>query len=114
MVAMRMHAEGSLGCVIRMFHIASAATSEPASGVHKPANKSSPIVMANTPNATNWVDGPCCSLADPWITRQDPATSRINKRPAPGQPGAKVENSRRKYPPDNPTDYRIDEFAESP
>ena len=40
-----------------------------------------------------------------------PVPSRINKRPAPGQPGANVENSRRKITSDE--GYVIRECTES-
>jgi hypothetical protein len=69
-----------------MFHVASATASEPASGVHKPANRSIPIVIAETAKTEKWKDGPASSLSNPWITKQNPATSRISNRPAPGQP----------------------------
>ena len=113
MVAMKMQAEGSPGRVT-MFQSASAATRNAAMGVHKPASRSVPIMSANTARTTNWMDGPVCSLANPWITSEAPVTTRMSRSPAPGQPGANVENNRRKYPPDNHSGYRIEEFAESP
>ena len=112
MVAMKMQAEGSPGRVM-MFHSASAATSEPASGVHNPASRSIPIMIATTGSVMNWMDGPPNSLAKPWITSEAPATRRMSRRPAPGQPGAKVEYRRRNYAPDNQSGYRIEESAES-
>ena len=98
MVAMKMQAEGSPGRVM-MFHSASAATSEPASGVHNPASRSIPIMLATTGSAMNWMDGAVCSLANPWRMSEAPATRRMSRRPAPGHPGAKVENRRRTRPP---------------
>ena len=114
MVAMRMQAEGSLGRVAIMFHVASATASEPASGVHMPANRSIPIVIAETAKTEKWNDGPASSLSSPWITKQNPATSRISNRPAPGQPGANVENNRRKYPPNNHSGYLTEDCATKP
>ena len=114
MVAMRMQAEGSLGRVAMMFHVASATASEPASGVHKPANRNIPMVIAETAKTEKWSDDPASSLSNPWITKQDPATSRISNRPAPGQPGANVENNRRKYPPNNHSGYRTENCDKSP
>ena len=112
MVAMKMQAEGSPGRVM-MFHSARAATSEPASGVHSPASRSIPMMIATTGRIKKWKDGPPNSLAMPWITREAPATRRMSRRPAPGQPGAKVENRRRNYAPDNQSGYRIEESTES-
>ena len=114
MVAMRMQAEGSLGRVTMMFHVASATASEPASGVHKPANRNIPMMIAEKAKTEKWSDDPASSLSNPWITKQNPATSRISNRPAPGQPGANVENNRRKYPPNNHSGYRTQELRQKP
>ena len=113
MVAMKMQAEGSPGRVI-MFHSASAANNKPAIGVHNPASRSIPIMIATTGSAMNWMDGPVCSLANPWIISEAPATSRMSRRPAPGQPGAKVENRRRNSPPEDHSGYLFETLAESP
>jgi len=113
MVAMKMQAEGSPGRTI-MLRTASAASNKPTIGVHNPASRSSPIRIANIARTDSPMGGPVCSLTEPWMTSEAPATTRISRRPAPGQPGAKVENNRRKYPPDKQSGYRIDKFAESP
>ena len=73
-----------------------AATSVPATGVHKPARSSSARPMATTHTAMIRGEGPPFSSSITRQIRAIPTTRRNSKRPTPGQPRANVENRRRK------------------
>ena len=81
------------------FHPSRTVTSIPAIGVHKPASRRVPPAIPITAGAACPMEAPARRMKNPWVTRTLPATSRMNKRPAPGQPSAKVENRRRKGTP---------------
>src|SRR5580692_4674831 len=73
-----------------------AATSVAATGVHKPISRSSPAPMPNTDNTVTRVEGSLYSRASARQIKANPSTTRIRRRPTPGQPWANVENRRRK------------------
>jgi hypothetical protein len=73
-----------------------AATSVPATGVHKPARSSSARPMAAKHTAITWRDGPLFSFSAARQIKAIPATRRKSRTPTPGQPLANVENRRRK------------------
>jgi hypothetical protein len=87
MVAKRTLAHGSPNCV-RAFQIPISAVSDPATGVHNPASRNNPAVIASTSGTANRGSARTISAI--------PATTRNSSRPAPGQPRANVENRRRK------------------
>jgi hypothetical protein len=95
MVARKMFAQGSPGCVM-LFHTPSTATRDPAMGVHKPASSSIPAAVPIAFGMNNCAGCPLHNPISPWPMSELPATNRIMSRPVPGQPVAKVENSRRK------------------
>ena len=84
---------GSPGCETAC-HSAMTAVSAPAMGVHKPANRSMPAPVVATCSVADPSGGPPRSAAIPWTINTIPATSLINRRPAPGNPWANVEKSR--------------------
>jgi len=73
-----------------------AATSVPATGVHKPARSSSARPMATTHTAIIWGEGLPFSSSTTRQIKAIPTTRRNSSRPTPGQPRANVENRRRK------------------
>jgi hypothetical protein len=94
-VPKRILAHGSPGCQ-KVSQTSKTATSAPETGVHKPASSSIPVAVASTHRAVGSVGGSTRSIVTARPINVIPATSRMNKSPAPGQPRAKVENSRRR------------------
>src|SRR5580692_11596865 len=72
----------------------------PSMGVHKPASNNNPTATANTCVMADSTDSPSPNLATARPINPIAVTSRIRRRPAPGQPRAKVENNLRKSPSD--------------
>jgi hypothetical protein len=89
---------GSPGCE-NTFHRENIATSAPAMGVHKPAPRRSPAATASTCAMTDVTGSPPRSAATPRKIIAAPATSRMIRRPEPGEPRANVEKSRRTRKP---------------
>jgi len=73
-----------------------AATSVPATGVHKPARSISARPMATAHRAITWGEGPLFNFSTARQIKAIPTTRRKSRRPTPGQPRANVENRRRK------------------
>src|SRR5262249_54052256 len=78
------------------FQNPSAATRDATTGVHSPAISDIPLIIATAPRATNAAGGSARSLVSQYVITAMPATKRIRRRPAPGQPCAKDENRRLK------------------
>jgi len=95
--ACRMAIHGSPECEKhrrRAMHTLTMAASDPATGVHKPARRSipAPIPMICRTAVAN--RGGSRRLAIPKWMSATPVSNRRSKRPLPGQPSAKPENSR--------------------
>jgi len=97
-VPRRIEIHESPGCEKRSQN-ARIATSIPATGVHRPANKNIPAPIASRDNMGGPIDGPPHDLAASRSIIATPATTRSRSRPAPGQPWANVEYNRRKGGP---------------
>jgi hypothetical protein len=63
-------------------------------GVHKPTTKSKPAPTPKISRTTILSGGAASMLAIPKQMNAAPVSSRKSRRPTPGQPLAKVENSR--------------------
>jgi len=103
----RMLAHGSPDLEIEL-HSASTATNDPAMGVHRPANRNIPTMIANM----STTGGPARGRVAACAISAAPVTSRMKRRPTPGQPHANVEYSLRTIA--LVSGYRIDESAQSP
>jgi hypothetical protein len=68
-------------------------------GVQNPATSERPTAMASTSIVAARRVRPVPSLSAAWLTNPAPAMTRNNKRPTPGHPRAKLENSLRKVSP---------------
>jgi len=77
------------------------ASNDPETGVHKPANRSIPTAIPSASREAGPIAGPMRSLASPRVITIIPATSRNNRRPAPGAPRANVEKRRRNWSPNS-------------
>jgi hypothetical protein len=75
-------------------HTLAAAASTPASGVNMPTNRSTAAAIPITCRATVNGGGPSRMLLIPKRISAAPVSKRRRRRPAPGHPSAKVENSR--------------------
>jgi hypothetical protein len=95
MVPSKMFTQGSRDCEI-VCQNSRTATMAPAMGVQKPTNNESPAALAKAATIADLIDKPIAKVMTPWLTSPTPTTSRMNKRPTPGQPRAKFENSLRK------------------
>ena len=94
-VPKRIKLQGSRGCV-KALQVSMIARSTPAMGVHKPASRSIPAAIARTCITAMLVGGALCSSIILRTSNAMPTTRRMSRRPAPGQPRANVEKSRRK------------------
>jgi len=75
----------------KTFQISMTAASVPAMGVHKPAINSNPAPVVITDSTVRKIEGWLDSLAASRTINAIPATRRMSRRPAPGQPWANVE-----------------------
>jgi len=84
----------SPGSII-IFQASISATEVPTMGVHNPAIKRMPAPMASTAGMVTFKGGSVHSLEAARTTSAEPITKRMKSKPAPGQPPANVEYSRR-------------------
>jgi hypothetical protein len=97
MEASRMSDHGSPGCRDAIFQSPTAATRKAEIGVPRPASKTVPPAMPNSSGISERAVKPAARSASPCRIDAIPAVNRRMRRPAPGAPPAKVENSRRKF-----------------
>jgi hypothetical protein len=83
----------------KAIHTLTMAASVPATGVDKPIRRSIPATAPMICRTTIVTGGAASTPAIPKWTRATAVSSRSSRRPAPGQPLAKVENSRCKTLP---------------
>ena len=85
---------------VSIFQISINAMEVPTIGVHKPAISSIPAPIKNTAGIVTFIGGRSLHSLKPARTiRTEPTTTRMRSNPAPGQPPANVEYSRRNYAP---------------
>jgi hypothetical protein len=78
----------------KAIHTLTMAASDPATGVHKPARRSTPAPIPRTCRTAVANGGDSPRLAMPKWMSAAPVATRRSSRPTPGQPSAKPENSR--------------------
>src|SRR5260221_912926 len=98
MVPRRMFVHGSPGWEMA-FQSPRTATSDPETGVQRPAIRSIPAAIASISATVDPTGIAVPSLVSPRAIVDIPAAIRRSSKPAPGPPGAKVENKRRRMVP---------------
>ena len=81
---------------VSIFQISITAVEVPAMGVHKPAISRIPVPIKSTAGIVTFIGGRSPDSLKPARTiSAEPTTARMRSKPAPGQPPANVEYSRR-------------------
>jgi len=85
---------------LSIFQISINAMEVPTIGVHKPAISNIPAPIKTRAGIVTFIGGRSLhSLKPPRTISTEPTTTRMRSNPAPGQPPANVEYSRRNYAP---------------
>jgi hypothetical protein len=86
--------------MVSIFQISIKAIEVPTIGVHKPAISSNPAPIKSTAGIVTFIGGRSLHSFKPArAISTEPTTTRMRSNPAPGQPPANVEYSRRNYAP---------------
>ena len=81
-------------CLEQAIHTLTMPVKDPASGVHRPTTRSNPLPAPTICSTTAINEGASRRLMIPKWKSATAVSSRRRRRPTPGQPLAKVENSR--------------------